>query len=86
MRPKDADIMAKTVGPGQTAPGATLFVQTCMKKIIMALCYSGCEGESEEGDREGSPGCPDPQLQTHECWHHDGEQESAEGGQVVRQT
>ena len=54
--------------------------------MTIMCCFSGRQGEGQAGDCEGSPGCPDPQLQTHERGHCDGGQAANKGGQVVRQT
>ena len=40
MRPKDADRMANSVDPDQTAPlGSTLFAQTCLSENLGSLRY-----------------------------------------------
>ena len=49
MHPKDADRLANSVDPDQTAPlgavwsGSTLFAQTCLSEILGSLQYIGTE-------------------------------------------
>ena len=39
MCPKDVDGMANSVDPDQTAPGSTLFAQTCLSENLGSLRY-----------------------------------------------
>ena len=43
MHPKDAEGIANSLDPDQTAPGSALFAQTCLSKNLGTLRYPFCD-------------------------------------------